>query len=232
MKRAVILRHLSFEDLDALEPVLKIHGYDIHYCDVPLVKNLKQEINTADLLIVLGGPIGVYQNEIFPFLDKEISLIKEWILAERPILGICLGAQMIAKALGANVYPGNAGKELGWSYLKISEDGIHSPIARLNEVKVLHWHGDTFDLPEGSKLLASTDLYKHQAFSYGKKVLAFQFHIEASSTGLERWYVGHIGELASIPELDINTLREQSAIYGPIVNARLKEIFASYLLNI
>src|SRR5690606_9988829 len=109
------------------------------------------------LTIILGGPIGVYETEDYPFLQKEIDLLKVRLENNLPTLGICLGAQMIAHALGAKVYAGHA-KEIGWSTLQLATlpDNILAP---LTNVPVLHWHGDTFDLPENATLLASSSLY-------------------------------------------------------------------------
>ena len=98
-------------------------------------------------------------------------------------------------------------------------------------MKVLHWHGDTFDLPQGATLLASTDMYENQAYSYSNNVLAFQFHIEVSSTGLERWYVGHIAELSTIDGMNLNELRQESVHLSTIVNIHLDKIIKIFLQN-
>ena len=128
-------------------------------------------------------------------------------------LGICLGAQLIARALGADVYPGGR-KEIGWSELQLSPAGLQSPLRHLAGVPVLHWHGDTFDLPAGAELLASSALYPHQAFRVGPNILGLQFHPEALTREFERWLIGHGGELASAG-LDVPTLREQARQHGP-----------------
>lgn len=230
-RRALALRHLGFEDLDALEPLLVRRGYAVETIDVPLHDNFAPLALSADLLIVLGGPIGVYQQEDFPFLATEIDVIRQRLLGGRTVLGICLGAQLMAAALEARVFPGTAGKEIGWKELQLTSAGMDSPLAALAKHQaVLHWHGDTFDLPEGAVLLAGTEQYPHQAFGYGDHGLALQFHVEASSRGLERWYVGHVGELAQA-EVPVSALRTAAQQHAPAVNAALAPILDAYLQN-
>src|SRR6202000_2036621 len=108
------------------------------------------------------GPIGAYEDEDYPFLKAEMTLIKGQIDDGKPVLGICLGAQLMARAMGARVYPGRA-KEIGWKKLTLTEAGEET-LAPLKDVAVLHWHGDTFDLPAGAANLARTDFCDHQAF--------------------------------------------------------------------
>ncbi|MDB5789067.1 glutamine amidotransferase [Caballeronia mineralivorans] len=229
MKRsAVVLCHVGFEDLDALDAVVRNNGFDIRYIETPVERGFQKEALAADLLIVLGGPIGVYQDDQYPFLTDEIAVVRARLAAGMPVLGICLGAQIMATALGANVYPGANGKEIGWSALQLTPAGLDSPLKALADGPVLHWHGDTFDLPKGAQLLASSARYERQAFSYGNHGLALQFHLEASASGLERWYVGHTGEL-SAETIDVNFLRAQSERCAPIANAVLGDIVQAYI---
>ncbi len=156
------------------------------------------QAKSCDLLIVLGGPIGVYDDQDYPFLKDEIACIRERLAARKPILGICLGAQLIAAALGARVYPGQQGAEIGWSPLQAApSSNLPAWFAPLLEpgVSVFHWHGDTFDLPPNALHLAKSELYENQAFAIGNFALGLQFHPEVSADGLESWYVGHASEL-------------------------------------
>ena len=185
MKSAVAIRHVGFEDLAAFAPAIRDAGYALRYCDVG-----EQDLRTldpvkTDLLIVLGGPIGAYEDEAYPFLNEEIDILQQRLAAGRPTMGICLGAQLIARAAGAEVYPGPA-KEIGFAPIALTETGRESCLASFAEDPMtLHWHGDTFDLPDGAERLASTELCENQAFSMGPNVIGFQFHPEASATGFE-----------------------------------------------
>ena len=134
-------RLVAIPFLTAKRPVDDLSAADLAECDV---------------LVILGGPIGAYQDNLYPFLKDEIALIEKRLSSDRPVLGICLGAQLMGRALGAKVYS-NCGKEIGWAPLSLTEDGQDSCLGRLNPgTRVLHWHGDTFDLPLSATLLAST----------------------------------------------------------------------------
>jgi GMP synthase (glutamine-hydrolysing) len=214
VKTAAAIRHVHFEDLGAFETVLTTSGYQIQYCDVGINDLHSAGLADCDLLIVLGAPIGVYEEEKYPFLADEIAIIQKRVNFARPLLGICLGAQLFARALGSNVYPGPA-KEIGWAPVTLSPAAKHSPMRCLEAVPVLHWHGDTFDLPEGAELLASTAICRNQAFSYGKSLLAFQFHPEASAKHFERWLIGHAAEIGSVKDLSVTKLRSDTARFAP-----------------
>ncbi|CAL95148.1 glutamine amidotransferase [Azoarcus olearius] len=214
MKKCIALRHVAFEDLGVFEPVLHQAGYQIDYRQAGIDRIGAAEAAEADLLVILGGPIGVYETEAYPFVADEIELARARLASGKPLLGICLGAQLIAAAAGARVYPGPA-KEIGWSALTLSAAGRDSVLAPLGApgVAVLHWHGDTFDLPEGATLLASTPLTPHQAFQLGEAVLALQFHPEADPAGIERWLIGHACELAHA-RVSLAALRADTERYG------------------
>ncbi len=225
---AIVLRHLAFEDLGTFEPLLRARGFEVAYHDVGVVP-LPHEVATPDLLVVLGGPIGVGDQEDFPWLREEIELVKTRLISGGPTLGICLGAQLIAAALGARVYPGPA-KEIGWGPLALTDAGRDSVVRSLaaDQTSMLHWHGDTFDLPDGAQLLASTSLCRHQIFTWEKHVLAFQCHPEVEPAGFERWLVGHIGELRSIGA-SVGELRNATAQHGPVLVRQSAVCFRAWL---
>jgi GMP synthase (glutamine-hydrolysing) len=229
MKSVLAIRHVAFEDLDGFAPVLAGRGYDIRYQEAGYDDLAALDPLADDLLVALGGPIGVYENEAYPFIRDELRLLRTRLDAGRPALGICLGCQMIARALGGRVYPGGH-KEIGWKPLLLTDAGQNSPLAAFaDQTPVLHWHGDTFDLPEGAALLASSDLYPHQAFSWGERVLALQFHIETTARGLERWFVGHAGEIAGTAGLSVPMLRDETARHAAGAEARGRRCFAAWL---
>ncbi|WP_433884908.1 glutamine amidotransferase [Pseudomonas vranovensis] len=196
MKTLLALRHLYFEDLGNLEPVLVELGYHVQYLDVCTTELTDIDPQRADLVVVLGGPIGAYEEASYPFLVQELELIRSRLKSGKPLLGICLGAQLIARALGAEVYP-MASKEIGFNKVSLTAAGQASALASLGDVPVLHWHGDQFDIPQGATRLAESDLCTNQAFSVGSNVLALQFHLEADPGRVEQWLVGHAAELAA-----------------------------------
>ncbi|NMG39260.1 glutamine amidotransferase [Chelativorans sp. ZYF759] len=212
VKTVQAIRHIGFEDLGSFAAPLREAGYDIEYIDVAERDPATLDPLGADLLVVLGGPIAVYDHDAYPVVTEEIGLLRARLAADRPTLGICLGAQLMAAALGARVYPGPA-KEIGWSALDLSDTASPNPLAALRDVPVLHWHGDTFDLPEGSTLLASTALCTNQAFSRGPNVLGLQFHPELLGARFEHWLLGHANELASAG-IDPITLRRDAQRYA------------------
>jgi len=225
-KTAVVVQHLAFEDLGSLGPVLSGLGFRIQYRQAG-VDALSDDAATADLLVVLGGPIGAYEEAVYPFLADELSALRQRLSQNRPTLGICLGAQLMAQALGARVYPGGR-KEIGWGPLSLTSDGAQSPLRHLLDTPVLHWHGDTFELPGGAQWLASSPVYPHQAFSVGPNVLALQCHPEAETARFERWLIGHSCEL-SHADIDVPRLRAEAAQHGPALEAACQRLFAEWL---
>lgn len=225
MKNAIAIRHILFEDAGTLGPLLADRGIELIYLDAG-VDDLSPA-KDADLLVVLGGPIGIYEVERYPFLKEELGIIETAVKKGIPAIGICLGAQALAAVLAARVYP-NAQVELGWDALTLTEDGAASPLGALSGLPVLNWHGDTFDLPVGATRLASTDLTPNQAFAYGPKVLGLQFHAELPLRDLERWLIGHTGELAK-NNVDLAALRAESARLGPPANEASKRMFHAWL---
>ena len=207
--QCLALRHLAFEDLGSFAPVLRQRGFEIAYRDAGIDPITAAEAAAADLMVVLGGPIGVYDSAWYPWLNDEIALIGTRLRSARPLLGVCLGAQLMAAALGARVYASGS-KEIGWAPVELSAAGAASPLRQLADTAVLHWHGDTFDLPAGAALLASTPLTPHQAFSIGQHALALQFHAEVEPARFEAWLIGHASELAQ-SHTDVPALRAAGA---------------------
>ena len=228
MPATLALRHVAFEDLGLLAPLLAERGHAIRYVDVPTADLDTVDALAPDLLVVCGGPIGVYENDRYPFLDREIEWLAKRIAARRPLLGICLGAQLIAKTLGASVYPSGT-KELGWSPVTLTPAGAASCLKHVADIAVLHWHGDTFDLPDGAVHLASTPACRNQAFTFGETTLALQFHAEAAGRALEAWYVGHGCEIAATPGASVGALRAAAARFSPALAERGSACFRDWL---
>ena len=233
-RQAAVLTHVPFEDLGSLRPVLESRGFRIRTFHAFQARRERGQIADCDLLIVMGGPIGVYEQEAYPFLKDEIEAIGARLEADRPVLGICLGAQLIAAALGARVYPGAAGAEIGWKPIQAAGAEIPRWFAPLlkDGLKVLHWHGDTFGLPAGAQRLAKTDLYENQAFAVGKNALALQFHPEVTAEGLESWYIGHAAELSQ-KKISVAALRAEGQAFAPPLAEAAKlfwELWLDYIL--
>lgn len=228
-RSTVALRHVAFEDLGLMAAILDREGWDVSYCDVPFENISHPSIRNAELLIVLGGPIGVYDIDAYPFLAHEIDLLERRLAKDLPTLGICLGSQLMAKALGSRVFAGPV-KEIGWGRISLTEQGRASCLSDLahDDSVVLHWHGDTFDLPNGATRLAFNSAYENQAFSYGSRAMGLQFHLEADPRQLEEWYVGHSAEL-SASNVSVTDLRAATSSVASRLSAQATGIFSRWI---
>ena len=230
-RRAVVIRHVAFEDLGSFARPLAESGWRIQYLEAG-VDGLDAAAD-ADLLVVLGGPIGAGDERQYPFLADEVRLIERRLAVDRPTLGICLGAQLMARALGTRVYAAGR-KEIGWGPLSLSAAGAASALSRLAppHASVLHWHGDTFDLPRGALHLASTEVCENQAFGWSARALALQFHPEVTAAGLERWFIGHTLEIETTADLSVVQLRDATRRFAPALERRGPEFFGQWLARV
>lgn len=227
MKTALVIRHTPDEDLAGFRGPIEAAGYAIVPVDVADPDFGELDFDEPDLLIVMGGPMGVYETDLHPWIAGELTRLARRIMLDRPTLGICLGSQMVAAAMGARVYPG-PGKEVGFAPVEISPAGLGSPLRHIENLPVLHWHGDSFDLPPNVELLASTADYRHQAFRRGDNILALQFHPEmGEDPGFATWledeaYVEEAG-------LTVAALRAQYDALGPASVAAGRKLIADWL---
>ena len=230
MKKALAIRHVHFEDCGTLGDVLRERGFEIEYAEAGLTGLNAIDVLSPDLLIGLGGPISVYESDLYPFINDELDLLRRRIAAKKPVIGVCLGAQMLAYALGAKVYPGKA-KEIGWKPLELTEAGKNSPVSRLaaSNTSMLHWHGDTFDLPSGAVLLASTDITRNQIYSYGDFLLAFQCHPELKRANIESWLIGHANEIATSKVATVNVIRNDTEKFGDALQTAGRKCFEEWM---
>lgn len=224
------IRHVAFEDLGSFEAPLRKAGYAIEYVDVAERDLAKLDPLAADLLVVLGGPIGVNDHAAYPVVSQEIELLKARLAADLPTLGICLGAQVMSAALGAHVYPGSE-KEIGWLPLELTATTAHNPLGALQDAPVLHWHGDTFDLPDGCQRLASTPICLNQAFSRGPNILGLQFHPELIAARFEHWLLGHASELATAGVSPV-ALRRDTALNGKTLEEAGTRLLTEWLARL
>jgi GMP synthase (glutamine-hydrolysing) len=224
--RCIAVTHIAFEDLGTFAAPLAARGYEIVHRHGGAAPLAQAEWIETDLVAVLGGPLGMDDAADYPWLRHEVDGLRARLDAGRPTLGICLGAQLMAAALGGGVSPRGAGKEIGWSPLTLADDG--GALAPLAGLPVLHWHGDNIALPPGVAALASTPGTPVQAFAVGRHGLALQFHAEFDSAALEQWLAGHAVELrqAGVP---LAALRSQTALHGARLAQAGKEVLARWL---
>lgn len=235
VRRAVAIRHVHFEDLGCFAEVLGEAGYGTELIDAGMgdFEERVAAARRADLVFVLGGPIGAHDDDAYPFLRAELALIERRLAEDRRLVGICLGAQLIARALGARVAPMPGGaKEIGWAPVMLTAAGRDGPLRHLDGgLPVLHWHGDSFELPRGAERLAATNLCPNQAFAVGRRVLGLQFHPEARAAGFARWLIGHAAELAQAG-LSPVTLREGTAAHAPAAEAAGQRLLRDWLAGL
>lgn len=178
-------QHAPFEGLGAIEDWLVTRGHTLACTRLYAGESVPRDGEGFDWLIVMGGPMNIYQYRDHPWLRAEKELIRAALTAGKRLLGICLGAQLIADVLGGKVYQ-NAEREIGWSPIQSVVERAASPFTFPAEIQVLHWHGDTFSLPPGSVWLAKSEGCAHQAFAVGNRVLGLQFHLEMRVVEVER----------------------------------------------
>ncbi len=231
MKRALIIRHVPYEGVAGYREPIEAAGYHVDRIDVADPGFASLDLAEPDLLIMMGGPMGVYEQEQHPWIACQLRRLARRLAADRPTLGVCFGAQMIAAALGARVYPGPA-KEVGFHPVAVHGNAAGGPLRHIVEVPVLHWHGDTFTLPEGVELLASSHVYPHQAFSRGPNLLALQFHAEMGED--ERFHIWLEQWPESVVEAggDVASLRATHDTHGPRAAAAGRAMIADWLAQL
>jgi GMP synthase (glutamine-hydrolysing) len=191
----LIIKNVAAEGPGTIESFLRDNG--ISRRTVEIYREALPSADDFEVLIMLGGPMSVNETDIYPYITAEEGLVREFIEKGKKVFGVCLGAQIMAKALGAKVYPGPE-KEIGWYDIELLGEGLRDPLMHRLAIhpragdfwrrfKVFHWHGETFDIPVGAERLARSDLFANQAFRYGQGAYAFQFHIEVEKGTIYEW---------------------------------------------
>jgi GMP synthase (glutamine-hydrolysing) len=188
MRKLLVFQHAAAEPLGVLDPMLRRWGFRIRYVNFAREPAVQLDLERYNGLVVLGGPMNVDQAAAYPHLLTEIAAIREALKQEVPVLGICLGAQLLAAALGATVRP-NRVREIGWYRLQPAAEARTDRLFRHFDAgqHMFQWHAYTFDLPPGAVHLASTESCEHQAFRYGNRAYGLQFHLEADEALIRRW---------------------------------------------
>jgi GMP synthase-like glutamine amidotransferase len=180
------LQHVTFENPGTIVEWAKNNGHTLSYTYFFETKFALPNVNAIDALLVMGGYMNVDEETKYPWLEAEKNFIKQAIDANKKVMGICLGSQLIAAALGSKVYYANE-KKIGFFPISFTNEALQYLLFNhfTNPYNVFHWHGNTFDLPNNAILVASTATCKHQAFFIGNNVLALQFHFEMNETVIE-----------------------------------------------
>lgn len=189
----IVLRHAPAEGLGLLANAMRDYGVHHRYLDPPRGDAIPKDVRGIGGLIVLGGPQSAYEADKTPWLAAEAALVEKAVTAGRPVLGVCLGAQLIAQVLGGRAYAGER-REVGWGPIRLTDDGKDDPllVGAPDELNVFHLHGDTYELPPEGVNLATSPVYEQQAFRWGELVYGFQFHLEFTEA--------IIGRLATEPD--------------------------------
>ncbi|OGW55083.1 MAG: hypothetical protein A2Z60_00260 [Nitrospirae bacterium RIFCSPLOWO2_02_42_7] len=203
MSDFLVLQHIGCEDLGTIEQAMIHRGISYRYVRLFDGDPLPEDIKNYSGLIILGGPMNVYEEDVYPYLKGEDILIKEAVKRRIPVLGICLGGQLIAKATGAKVNKG-AKKEIGWYDLLLTPGGKADKVFKNSpeRLTVFQWHGDTFDIPSDATHLAGSVLFPNQAFRIGDNIYGLQFHLEVTQKMISRWINEYKDELSSLDYID------------------------------
>ena len=231
MKPVLALRHVPHEDLGILEDVFRQAGLVYSYVD--LFQSVPRNLQPRQLagLVVLGGPMNVDETDRYPYLATSLLWIREAIDAGVPVLGICLGSQLLAKALGSEVRP-NGIKEIGWYPIELLPQAAEDRLFNGCEPKniVFQWHGDTFDLPAGAVQLARSSHCEQQAFRYGDSAYGLQFHMEVTPAMVETWLQepANCGELASLDYIRPEEIRRRLPQETPPMQQLGRRVFGRF----
>jgi GMP synthase (glutamine-hydrolysing) len=206
MPKVLILQHVACETPGTIWSVLEHAGIAVQIVRSFEEQTVPEELGDCQGLIVMGGPMGVYEQDKYHFLREEIRLIEQALERKTPVLGVCLGSQLLASVLGSAVRPGKS-KEIGWHAVTLTDAASKDPLWHgLSETFTgLHWHGDIFDVPNGAVSLASSDLTACQAYRYGDFAYGLLFHLEITESMIREWLSVFAEELedAAISNLPI-----------------------------
>jgi GMP synthase (glutamine-hydrolysing) len=231
--KILVFQHVPYEPLGTLDPLLKQAGFRIRYVNFGRAPDSRPSLDGYEALIILGGPMNSDQIESHPNLITEIGLIREAVDRKLSVLGICLGAQLLAKALGGAVSR-NPTREIGWYDVELTDSGSDDPV--LSEFakvqQVFQWHEDGIELPPGAVHLATSGASAVQAFRHGEHVYGFQFHLEVDQSLIERWLTVPANQRALQDEagrVDADGIRQQNIDSVGALESLSKETFSRWI---
>ena len=213
MKKILVLQNIGCENLGTMEAAIKNRNMEYHYIQLYNNDKVPENLSGYSALIILGGPMNVYETKQHPYLLDEERLIHEAINKKIATLGLCLGSQLIAKTAGAKVFAGKK-KEIGWYSVSLTCDGMSDALFAgfEKDITVFQWHGDTFDIPSGAKRLAESELFPNQAFKIGEKIIGLQFHLEVTEEAAFEWMEEYKEELNSLKDyIDPKKIRNDTS---------------------
>jgi GMP synthase-like glutamine amidotransferase len=207
MTTCLVVQHLEPEKAYLIADALERHQVELEVCRVFAGDTVPPGLGGYDAVVVMGGPMSATSDEGFPTRRSELAMLGQALEHRLPILGVCLGAQLLAAAGGAKVYPGSEGAEIGWKPVVLSVAAADDPLfgGVDGALTVLHWHGDTFDLPAGAVHLASSQQYVNQAFRLGQSAWGLQFHLEVDAEAVAA-FTGHFGDDAARAGVPLETI--------------------------
>jgi len=230
MSEILVIQHVESEGLGIISSLLREAGLEADIRRVFKADPLPRSVEGYRGLICLGGPMGVYEEEAYPFIGAEIALIESALKAQAPIFGICLGAQLLARAAGAKVYKGGA-KEIGWFRVRLTDAGRHERLLAgfPEEYTVFQWHGDTFDVPANAINLASSELFANQFIKVGPSAYGIQFHLEVTEPMVGEWLKINAAEVAAVESADPAIILKQTPFNIPSIHALGRVMIARFL---
>lgn len=229
----LVLQHAASEGLGTIEDALRTAGYSFQYIKTFAGDVVPAAAGDTPGLVIMGGPMGVYEYDQYPFLRQEMKLIESFLKDEKPILGVCLGSQLLASTLGVEVKKGPR-KEIGWFQIHLRDEVASDPLWKdllskdqPKSFTAYHWHGDIFDLPKGAVSLASSDLTAQQAFRYRKNAYGFLFHMEVTREQIQNMLREFDDEIRQ-EKLDSTAILSQSTINLPAMQKIGSAVFARW----
>jgi len=221
----LVLQHIECEDLGTIANAMSQRGIGYKYVRLFDGEPVPSDPGNYSGMIILGGPMNVYEEDKFPYLKDEDILIKKAVKNDMPVLGICLGGQLIAKATGAKVSKGTK-KEIGWYDLKLTKDSRQDKVFNSlpGTIKVFQWHGDTFDIPDGAVHLAGSELFSNQAYRVGSRIYGLQFHLEVTQKMITQWISEYKEELSTLDYINADRIIADTPAYIDNLN-RCAELF-------